>query len=222
MDKTSSSSLPAEASCNGESRTSRPVSTQETGPVSCVSERKIELCPLSRLTPYKNNARTHSKKQIRQIANSIKRFVFTNPALVDDDGQIIAGHGRVEAARLIGLAAVPVIRVSHLTETEKRAYVLADNRLAEKTGWDREILAIELQGLIDLNFDVEITGFSTPDIDIVLDDAAEAAGKPPGPEDDVPDLPAAGTVISRTGDVWALGQHRLLCGCALNAASYDT
>jgi DNA modification methylase len=189
---------------------------------SSVLAGRIEHTPIIRLTPYKNNARTHSKKQVRQIANSIKRFGFVNPVLVDDAGQIIAGHGRVEAAKLIGLATVPVIRLSHLSETEKRAYILADNRLAEKAGWDRETLAIELQGLIDLNFDVEITGFATPEIDIVLDDAAEASGAPPSPEDDVPDLPAAGTAISRAGDLWALGLHRLLCGNALVASAYDT
>jgi ParB-like chromosome segregation protein Spo0J len=139
----------------------RQTKMQQPGAVPCLSEQKIELCPLSRLTPYKNNARTHSKKQIRQIAKSIKRFGFTNPVLIDDAGEIIAGHGRVEAAKLLGLAAVPTIRLSHLSETEKRAYILADNRLAEKAGWDREILAIELQGLIELDFDVELTGFST-------------------------------------------------------------
>jgi DNA modification methylase len=190
--------------------------------ISRSNDPRIEILPVNHLTPYKNNARTHSKKQIRQIAESIRRFGFTNPVLIDDAGQIIAGHGRSEAAKLIGLGTVPVIRLSHLSETEKRAYVLADNRLAEKAGWDREILAIELQGLVDLEFDVEITGFSTADVDIVLDDAAEATGKPPGPEDDVPDLPADGTAISRIGDVWALGPHRLLCGNALDAGSYDT
>jgi DNA modification methylase len=195
------------------------IDSRQLGHVPGLSEQKIELCPLSRLKPYKNNARTHSKKQIRQIASSIKRFGFTNPMLIDDAGEIIAGHGRVEAAKLLGLAAVPTIRLSHLTEAEKRAYVLADNRLAEKAGWDREILAIELQGLIELDFDVELTGFSTADIDITLDEAAEAAGKPPGPEDNVPDLPT--TAVSRRNDLWALGLHRLLCGSALDADSYD-
>src|SRR5580704_17876457 len=159
-------------------------------------DHKIEILPVGELRPYPNNARTHSRKQIRQIAESIKRFGFTNPVLIDDAGEIIAGHGRVEAAKLIGLAAIPTIRLSHLTETEKRAYILADNRLAEKAGWDCEILAIELQGLIELNFDVEMTGFSTADIDITLDDAAEAAGKPPGPEDEKPEVPT--TAVSRT------------------------
>jgi hypothetical protein len=172
-------------------------------------DRRIEIIPVGQLRPYPNNARTHSKKQIRQIADSIGRFGFNNPVLINDDGQIIAGHGRVEAAKLIGLAAVPAIRISHLTDAEMRAYVLADNRLAEKAGWDREILAIELQALIDLDFEVELTGFEAACVDIVLDDAAEANGGPSGPEDETPDPPAAGAAVSRTGDVWALGPHRL-------------
>jgi DNA modification methylase len=203
----------ADASVNGGVQ----IDSRQLGHVPGLSEQKIQLCPLTRLKPYKNNARTHSKKQIRQIANSIKRFGFTNPVLIDDAGEIIAGHGRVEAAKLLGLAAVPTIRLSHLSETEKRAYILADNRLAEKAGWDREILAIELQGLVDLDFDVEITGFSTADIDITLGDAAEATGKQPGPEEEVPDVRT--TAVSRP--LWVLGPHRLLCGSALDADSYD-
>jgi len=119
-------------------------------------ERRVEIIPISQLTPYKGNARTHSRKQIRQIADSISRFGFVNPILIDDAGEIIAGHGRVEAAKLLGIAAVPVLRLSHLSDAEKRAYVLADNRIAQQAGWDREILAIELQGLIDLDFEVEL------------------------------------------------------------------
>ena len=105
---------------------------------------KIENLPVSALRPYARNARTHSRKQIRQIANSIERFGFCNPVLIDDDQQIIAGHGRVAAAKLLGIESVPIVRLSHLSEADKRAYILADNRLAEKAGWDKEILAIEL------------------------------------------------------------------------------
>ena len=153
---------------------------------------------------------------------SIRRFGFTNLVLIDDGAQIIAGHGRVEAAKLLGLAAVPAIRLSHLSEIEKRAYILADNRLAEKAGWDKQILAIELQALIDLDFEVELTGFEAPYVDMILDDHAEANAEAPGPEDDVPDPPAVGAAVSRLGDVWALGPHRLLCGNALEPASYQT
>src|SRR6201982_1246279 len=136
---------------------------------------KIEDIHVRDLRPYPNNARTHSKKQIRQIANSIEKFGFCNPVLIDDARQIIAGHGRVEAAKLLGIAARPTCRLSHLSEADKRAYILADNKLAENAGWDKQLLAIELQGLIDLNVEIELTGFEMPEIDIVLEDAREAA-----------------------------------------------
>jgi DNA modification methylase len=168
---------------------------------------------ITSLRPYRGNARTHSKKQIRQIASSIERFGFTNPVLVSDDGEIIAGHGRVEAAKLLGLTTVPTIALSHLSDAERRAYVLADNKLALNAGWDHEILAIELQGLIDLGFELDLTGFSLAEIDFVLDGAAEA--DPSGqdaPENAVP--PSAGDAVTQPGDVWLLGRHRLVCGDA--------
>ena len=115
---------------------------------------------------YPTNARTHSKKQIRQIADSIQKFGFTNPVLISDDDEIIAGHGRVEAAKLLGMQSVPTLRLSHLDAAQRRAYVIADNKLALNAGWDREVLAIELQALIDLEFDVEITGFSLAEVDL--------------------------------------------------------
>jgi ParB-like chromosome segregation protein Spo0J len=115
---------------------------------------KIELIPVQNLQPYANNARTHSRKQLRKIARSIEKFGFCNPVLVDDKNGIIAGHGRVEAAKLLGLEAVPTCRLSHLSEADKRAYILADNKLASAAGWDKELLAIELQGLMDLDIDL--------------------------------------------------------------------
>ena len=137
-----------------------------------VTERSI-----TSLRPYARNARTHSKKQVRQIAASIERFGFTNPVLISGDGEIIAGHGRVEAAKLLGWKAVPTIALAHLSETERRAYVLADNKLALNAGWDKEILAIELQALVDFEFDVEVTGFSLAEVDFVLDEAAEVPAR---------------------------------------------
>ena len=172
------------------------------------------------LRPYPRNARTHSKKQIKQIANSIERFGFTNPVLVSDEGEIIAGHGRVEAARLLGRKTVPTLALSHLSEAERRAYVLADNKLALNAGWDKEILAIELQALVDLEFDVEVTGFSLAEIDFVLDEAGEA--DPDGtdaPEDAVPVV--SGEPVSRMGDLWLLGRHRLLCGDTRSSDDLD-
>lgn len=175
--------------------------------------------PVASLKPYARNARTHSKKQIRQIAASIERFGFVNPVLVSDAGEIIAGHGRVEAARMLGFGAVPTLAVSHLSEAEKRAYILADNKLALNAGWDKELLAIELQGLIDLDFEVELTGFSLAEIDLTLDDARDAKvdGKDVR-EDLVPAL--AATAVTRPGDLWQLGHHRLVCGDAQDSASF--
>lgn len=179
----------------------------------------VEL-PIGNLRPYARNARTHSKKQIRQIAASIERFGFTNPVLVSDEGEIIAGHGRVEAARQLGWQKVPTLALSHLSEAERRAYVLADNKLATNAGWDRDILAIELQALVDLEFDVELTGFSLAEIDLVLDQAGDADPAAADGEDDR--LPAPSEqAVSRMGDLWALGRHRLLCGDTRSPADMD-
>src|SRR3954454_18355702 len=135
----------------------------------------VQQMAVASLRPYPGNARTHSKKQIRQISRSIERFGFTNPVLISDDNEIIAGHGRVEAAKLLGIDAVPTLRLSHLDATQRRAYVIADNKLALNAGWDHEVLAIELQALVDLEFDIELTGFSLAEVDLVLDDARESS-----------------------------------------------
>lgn len=182
---------------------------------------QIEYTLVRELKPYPGNARTHSKKQVKQIAKSMEKFGFCNPVLVDDQKQIIAGHGRVEAAKLLGMHAVPTVRLSHLSETEKKAYVLADNKLAMKAGWDREVLAIELQGLLDLNVDIELTGFETPEVEVILDEAEEARGETTaGPEDTAPEY-GAHPPVTRTGDLWILGNHRLFCGDAREQVSYD-
>lgn len=182
--------------------------------------RRLEIVPVAQLTPYKGNARTHTKKQIRQIADSISRFGFNNPVLIDDVGEVIAGHGRVEAAKQLGLSGVPALRLSHLSAAEKRAYVLADNKLAEKAGWDREILAIELEGLNDLDFEVELTGFETAEIDVILEEAREAKGEAPAPEHESPE-PLEGPSVSQPGDVWVLGKHRVHCSNALDHGAYE-
>jgi len=169
------------------------------------------------LKPRATNPRTHSKKQIRQIADSIERFGFNNPILLDTAGGIIAGHGRVEAAKLLRLKTVPTIRLDDLTEADIRAYVIADNKLAENAGWDRELLAIELQGLIelDIDFDVTITGFETPEIDILIGEL--------DPDDDAADdVPAVGDAppVTLPGDIWCIGKHRLICGDATDSNNY--
>jgi DNA modification methylase len=181
---------------------------------------QVEYTAVRELRPHPNNARTHSRKQVKQIAKSIETFGFCTPVLIDDGKQIIAGHGRVEAAKLLGLEAVPTCRLSHLSEAEKRAYILADNKLAEKAGWDKELLAIELQGLIELDVDVELTGFEMAEIDFILEEAREAGSVASGPEDAVP-APLPGPAVSQPGDLWVLGPHRLLCGDARKQAAYD-
>jgi hypothetical protein len=169
------------------------------------------------LQPWKRNARTHSKKQVRQIAASIERFGFTNPVLVDADNNILAGHGRVEAAKLLGIEEVPCLRLQRMTSDEKRAYVIADNKLALNGGWDEEILAEELKGLLapDLDFDASLTGFSIPEIDALIEGLEPQ--EPGAPEDDV--VPREAPVRCRVGDLWQLGPHRLICGNALESAT---
>src|SRR5258708_5353100 len=183
----------------------------------------IEPMPVTSLRPYPGNARSHSRKQVRQIADSIREFGFNNPVLIGEDGGIIAGHGRVEAAKLLGLDSVPTVRLAHLNAAQRRAYVLADNKLALNSGWNRELLAIELEGLIDMDFDVELTGFLPAEIDLLLDEARESS--PDGPteaEDQVPfpiDDPAS--AVTRAGDVWCLGRHRLIFVDARDQAVFD-
>ncbi len=176
--------------------------------------KNINHLAIGDLTPWARNARTHSKKQIRQIADSIESFGFTNPVLIDERQTILAGHGRVEAAKLLGMREVPCLRLDHMTEKEKRAYVLADNKLALNAGWDEDLLAAELGALMsdDLEFDIGITGFSIPEIDGVME--AVAPEEPSDPEDDV--LPAEAPARVRSGDIWQLGRHRLVCGDALD------
>jgi DNA modification methylase len=181
---------------------------------------QIKEWTITSLRPYARNARTHSRTQVKQIASSIERFGFTNPVLVSDDGEIIAGHGRVEAAKLLGWKTVPTIALSHLSEAERRAYVLADNKLALNAGWDREILAIELQALVDLEFDVELTGFSLAEVDFALDEASEADPDGTNTAEDAVAI-ATGPAVSRRGDLWLLGRHRLLCGDARSAVVFE-
>lgn len=180
---------------------------------------RIERLAPEVLKPYAGNARTHSKKQIRQIAQSIARFGFTNPILIDETNTIMAGHGRVLAAQAVGLTEVPCLRFSHLSEAEKRAYILADNKLAINAGWDQELLAIELQGLIETNVSIEVTGFTIGEVDAVLQAAQDAA--PTGSDAAADACPEpAGLAITRPGDVWQLGRHRLICGDAQDAGVY--
>jgi len=171
------------------------------------------------LNPYKNNARVHSDKQVSQIAASMSKFGFNNPILIDVNGTIIAGHGRWLAAKKLKLDEVPTICLDHLSDVELKAYVLADNKLAELAGWDKDILAIEFQNLtsMDLGFDIEITGFETGQIDFIIDGAVSSKLDPADeiiePDVDVPS-------ITKPGNLWLLGKHKLYCGNSLEDASF--
>jgi DNA modification methylase len=179
---------------------------------------RIELWPIDRLRPYERNPRTHSGAQVDQIAASMVEFGWTNPVLVDEQGGILAGHGRLLAARELGLAEVPVIRFEHLSEAQKRAYVLADNQIALQAGWDDALLAEELAWLRDERFDLDLVGFDATELERLL---ALADGETDSDEadDQVPEPPEE--PVSRPGDLWTLGNHRLLCGDATVLADIE-
>lgn len=168
---------------------------------------RFHILRIDALLPNPCNARTHSRHQLRQIAASIKAFGFTNPVLIDDGNTIVAGHGRVEAAKLLGIDRVPTVRLEGLTQDQIRAYVIADNRLAEKAGWDKEILAIELQHLIavDNTLDITITGFEIPEIDLIVQGAVAQQDK-----DDVVEIDTAIPVVTQTGDLWQMNKQIFL------------
>jgi len=168
---------------------------------------QIETVKLAALIPYARNSRTHSDAQVAQIAASIKEFGFTNPVLIDETGSIIAGHGRVMAARKLTRPDVPCIRLSHLTEAQKKAYIIADNKLALNAGWDDEMLSVELADLKDLGFDLDLTGFSADEINALL---APNGTEGLTDEDAVPEAPV--DPVTKLGDVWLLGDHRVMCG----------
>lgn len=180
---------------------------------------KIERWPTAKLVPYARNARTHSDAHVAQIAASIAEFGFTNPILAGSDGVIVAGHGRLAAAQKLGLEMVPVVVLDHLTPTQRRALVIADNRIAENAGWDDELLRVELEALQDEGFDLDLTGFDANALaDLLAGDEPDCEGETD--DDAVPEV--SETPVSRPGDVWLLGGHWLLCGDATVAASYGT
>ena len=178
---------------------------------------KIEQWPTAKLVPYARNARTHSDEQIAQIAASIAEFGFTNPILAGSDGVIVAGHGRLAAARKLGLDVVPVVVLDHLTPTQRRALVIADNRIAENAGWDDALLRVELEALQEEGFDLDLTGFDDDALaDLLAGDEPHNEGQTD--DDAVPEV--SETPVSRPGDVWLLGPHRLLCGDATVADTH--
>jgi site-specific DNA-methyltransferase (adenine-specific) len=177
---------------------------------------QIEQIGIATLIPFAKNSRTHSDAQVAQIAGSIREFGFTNPVLIDEANGIIAGHGRVMAARKLKLTEVPCIRLAHLSDAQKRAYVIADNKLALNAGWDEAMLKLELADLKALDFDLDLTGFNTDEIDALLaEKGAEGLTDP----DDTPEPPVE--PVTRLGDVWVCGQHRVMCGSSLEMTAME-
>lgn len=174
--------------------------------------------PPSSLKPWPDNPRTHSDRQLTKLKASIRKFGFTAPVLTDEHGTLLSGHGRVEAAKALGLATIPVRVIPGLTEAQKRAYVIADNKIAEQSKWDSGLLKSELNLLMQEEFDIETTGFSTAEIDLMFDDSPEPESADP---DDLRPEDVQSEIVSRLGDLWVLGSHRLLCGNSLDAANYE-
>lgn len=193
-----------------------------TTPFTPAMARRIELWPLGRLKPYVKNARTHSEAQVAKIASSIVEYGFISPLLVSGEGDIMAGHGRLAAAQKLALDVVPVVVLDHLTSTQRRAYILADNQLALQAGWDEELLAAELAELSAAGFDLSLTGFSDDELASLLSDIEDTADSEEAPSigepanEDIPDAPV--TPVSRAGDIWQLGAHRLICGDSTDPA----
>ena len=180
------------------------------------SRLEVEYRPLESLVPYARNARTHSEKQVAQIAASIEEFGWTNPVLVDGQNGVVAGHGRMLAAKALGMGQVPVIELSALTAAQKRAYVLADNKLAENAGWDFDLVALEFGELQDLGFDVGVIGFDAGEVDAFMAPRGNEGLTDPDAAPEPPETP-----VSTHGDLWALGRHRVLCGDATSAADVE-
>ena len=168
---------------------------------------EMQLVPISKLVPYVNNARTHSPEQITKLRSSLREFGFINPVIIDRDYGVIAGHGRIMAAKEEGIKEVPCVFADHLTEAQKKAYIIADNRMAMDAGWDEELLRVEIESLQGMDFDPLLTGFDEKELAALFDDCTEAK------EDDFDvDAELQKPTFSRLGDVWTLGRHRLVCG----------
>jgi hypothetical protein len=190
------------------------LSTSDSGP----AERQIAFRAISDLKPHPRNARKHSRSQIKAIAKSIETFGFNAPVLVDGDGNILAGHGRVEAAKLLDITHVPVVHLHHLTEAQANAYMLADNKLTDRSTWDDEALAVQLKELSELvpNFDIEATGFEAPEIDFRIQSLEDAETINRADDFQL----AGGPSVSEHGDLWHLDNHRIYCGSALDPSVY--
>jgi len=183
------------------------------------SQLKISYLSPEKIRPYKNNPKIHKDKQVAQISSSIREFMFTNPILLDEQYEILAGHGRYMAAKELKLESVPCIILDHLSNEQKRAYRIADNKLTELGKWDEDLLALEFSDLsnLDLGFDLSITGFETTAIDLLIDGSSKAELE----QDKVPDVDPDVQPITKLGDIWLLGKHRIICGDSLKSETYE-
>lgn len=178
---------------------------------------EMQLVPIGKLVPYVNNARTHSPEQINKLRSSLREFGFINPVIIDRDFGVIAGHGRILAAKEEGIAEVPCVFADHLTEAQKKAYIIADNRMAMDAGWDEELLRVEIEALQAEAFDLSLTGFDEKELSDLFKDDADVQ------EDDFDvDAELEKPTFSKSGDVWTLGRHRLVCGDSTKAETFDT
>ncbi len=184
-----------------------------------IRDLKVEMLPVSALKPNAHNPRTHTKHQLRQLAKSIKQFGWTNPILIDDQRVVIAGHGRLKAGLALGIDLVPTICIKDMSSAQKRAYVLADNKLAENAGWDEELLALELQGLLEMDPDFEITatGFEMGEIDVLIRGIEDEDSE----EDELPPVDPGAPPVTQPGDLWQLNRHRLLCADTTQPLSFE-
>lgn len=213
------SSLPSKPHARVRRRVHPAITDPELARAAAAFEPQVSERELSELVPSSRNARTHSQKQIHLIAESIKAFGFVSPILATTAGEIVAGHGRYEAAKLLGLKKVRVILIDHLGPQQIRALRIADNRLGELSGWDSEILKLELGELIELDYEIDVIGFDTPQVDVMLDPVAPVAAK----ADPLDALPVVQDVaVTVRGDLWLLGEHRILCGDARERGDYQT
>nr|DAK77210.1 MAG TPA: ParB protein [Caudoviricetes sp.] len=178
---------------------------------------QMQLVPLSKLVPYVNNARTHSPEQITKLRSSLREFGFINPVIIDRDFNVIAGHGRIIAAKEEGINEVPCVFVDYLTEAQKKAYIIADNRMAMDAGWDEELLRVEIEALQAADFDPLLTGFDEKELSKLFDDGNDIQG-----DDFDVDAELPKPTFTKSGDVWTLGRHRLVCGDSTKEETYAT
>ena len=186
--------------------------------IQALKSRAVVERPIHELAPHDKNPRTHSKRQIEQIAKSIKRFGFVNPVLLDKDGNILAGHSRIEGAKSLGLESVPTLDIGSMSDAERRAYIVADNRLAELAGWDSELLGLKMEAILEAmpDFDVGAIGFDDGELDALL-----AVGEDPAESDQIPEIAPGKPAVARLGDIWELGNHRIMCGDARDRSALD-